>query len=522
MDRVVLQEMIEDFLNPNAEFFRALDEAIRPRRGRGLVPVRVLIGGLVHQSRTQRAKTITCLARTLSRESTPEQLSQLYGEPVGPIQRDRPAPEAPSQWQLYRTKAALIRALGASRGEDDAKTVALRKLLDSKDAEEAVDELGFRLIHSTAPPMEPGATISIDTTKIPAACRPVSKRSIQSGKLASDRDARWRRLEKGVSSFDDEEAPEGQSLYNEVKAGYDAWLGYWNTSAVVTQGGREYVYGGCTRPANHNDWPVALKLIDRLLKEGDRPGVVNADRGFTGGRKLLDGLRSRGVSPVYDLKKNQAGRDPDWRGYLVLQGWPYLPQLPQRLRNLVAPGPNEKKTPEGKVKWEQFYRDVEERNNYAAVTLGRPSPTKARVMSPLLRGRKLGCPKVPGSMRGRDPSLAVCDGNHGDDEACCLKSGTFKAEYSPMGYQVPPWGTKEWRQKYARRSGVERSYSMLKNKNVAGITKEHFELRGKINVSLLLMIGWVSVNLHLRHLDREEAAHPPKVPHSRRQVALAA
>ncbi len=125
-------------------------------------------------------------------------------------------------------------------------------------------------------------------------------------------------------------------------------------------------------------------------------------------------------------------------------------------------------------------------------------------------------------MRGRDPSLAVCDGNHGDDEACCLKSGTFKAEYSPMGYQVPPWGTKEWRQKYARRSGVERSYSMLKNKNVAGITKEHFELRGKINVGLLLMIGWVSVNLHLRHLDREEAAHPPKVPHSRRQVALAA
>ncbi|HUY10220.1 MAG TPA: hypothetical protein VMW80_12400 [Candidatus Dormibacteraeota bacterium] len=54
------------------------------------------------------------------------------------------------------------------------------------------------------------------------------------------------------------------------------------------------------------------------------------------------------------------------------------------------------------------------------------------------------------------------------------------------------------------------------------MSKEHFQLRGQINVSLLAMIGWVAVNLHLRHLDREEAAHPPKVPHSRGQVALAA
>jgi len=54
------------------------------------------------------------------------------------------------------------------------------------------------------------------------------------------------------------------------------------------------------------------------------------------------------------------------------------------------------------------------------------------------------------------------------------------------------------------------------------MSKEHFQLRGQINVSLLAMIGWVAVNLHLRHLDREAAAHPPKVPHSRGQVALAA
>ena len=91
-----------------------------------------------------------------------------------------------------------------------------------------------------------------------------------------------------------------------------------------------------------------------------------------------------------------------------------------------------------------------------------------------------------------------------------------------MGYQAPHWGTREWREQYARRSGVERSYNLFKNKNVVGMSKEHFQLRGKINVALLAIIGWVAVNLHLRHLDREEAAHPPKVPHFRGQVALAA
>ncbi len=523
MDRVVLQDIVEDFLDPNATFFEALDEAIQPRRGRGLVPVRVLVGGLAHQALTQRGKTITCLARTLSRESTPGQLVQLFGKPVGPSHRRRSASTAPSVWQLYRTKAALVRALGASRGEDDAKTVALRELLGSTNVEDSIDELGFRLVHSSAPPMPPDSTISMDTTKIPAACRPVSQKSIQAGKFASDREARWRKMKKGVSSFDDGVGPQEQSPLQNAQARYESWLGYLNTSAVLTQGGREYVYGAYTRPANHNDWPVALKLLDRLVAAGDRPKAVIADRGFSGGRRWLDGIRERGLFPVFDLKEDQAKRDPDWRGCPVLQGRPYLPSLPPRLWNLVAPGVGEKNTPEGMKRWQQFCRDVEEREQYALVAHGQPTPTKARVSSPLFRGRKMGCPKVPGSMRGRDPKLAVCEGNHnGYDEACCLKTGTFRAEYAPMGYQHPAWGTKAWRQEYARRSGVERSYNLFKSQNVIGMTKEHFQLRGAINVALLSLVGWVSVNLHLRHLDREAAAHPPKVPRHRGQVALAA
>ncbi len=206
------------------------------------------------------------------------------------------------------------------------------------------------------------------------------------------------------ASFDDEASPAEQSPLQNAIAQYESWLGYWDTSAVLTDGGREYVYGASTRPANHNDWPVALKLVDRLLAAGDRPGAVDADRGFTGGRRWVDTLRERCLHPVFDFKQDQAKRDPDWRGCLVLQGWPYLPQLPQRLWHLVAPAVGERKEGEGKRRWEQFCRDVEEREQYALVAHGQPTPTKARVSSPLFRGRKLGCPKVPSSMRGRAPN----------------------------------------------------------------------------------------------------------------------
>ena len=45
----------------------------------------------------------------------------------------------------------------------------------------------------------------------------------------------------------------------------------------------------------------------------------------------------------------------------MLHGRPYLPSLPPRLWNLVAPGVGEKNKPESKDRWAQFCRDIEER-----------------------------------------------------------------------------------------------------------------------------------------------------------------
>jgi hypothetical protein len=212
-------------------------------------------------------------------------------------------------------------------------------------------------------------------------------------------------------------------------------------------------------PANSPDVPVALRLLESMAREGHPVAEMVSDRGYTGGSEWLNGQRSLGIMPTFDLKKQQGDRYPDFHGCPVLQGWPYLPQLPKRLWYLPKPG---LQAPARKIA--KFRKDIAERQQYALLPYGKPGPDMTRVTSPLARRAKkkegrLGCPKVPGSMRSRDLKLVACDGNHGDDEACCLKTATFKAAYATLSYQYPIFGTKVWEKTYAKRSNVERGYS---------------------------------------------------------------
>jgi hypothetical protein len=152
-----------------------------------------------------------------------------------------------------------------------------------------------------------------------------------------------------------------------------------------------------------------------------------------------------------------------------------------------------------------------------------PCPTGARVISPLSRPRKnhagrLGCPKVPGSMRNRDRSLIAGTGKHDDDKACCLKTVTFKAAYAPQSYQTPIWGTLEWEAKYAKRTNVERGYSTVKNPDVIGLKRGLFHMRGLPSFSLLVTCAWIAHNLYLRlkALDADVKAQRV-VAHTRRK-----
>lgn len=124
-------------------------------------------------------------------------------------------------------------------------------------------------------------------------------------------------------------------------------------------------------------------------------------------------------------------------------------------------------------------------------------------------------------MERRDKRLAVCEGNHGLDEACCIRTATFKAKYAPMAYQFPLWKSEDWTKLYNRRTAIENSYSIFKSDDGEAMTVGRFKLKGLVNVTLLSLVGWVAVNLHRRRLERERA---PSVdpPGRRRLVGLAA
>jgi hypothetical protein len=109
-------------------------------------------------------------------------------------------------------------------------------------------------------------------------------------------------------------------------------------------------------------------------------------------------------------------------------------------------------------------------------------------------------------MRKRDPKLLVCAGQHRDDDACCIRSATFKTKFAPLAYQFPVWGTPAWEEKCAKRTNVERGFSSLKNPAVIGLTPGLYRIRGRIKMSLPVACMWVAHNLHARMVDEERQA----------------
>ncbi|MGC2191909.1 MAG: hypothetical protein WA751_06220 [Candidatus Dormiibacterota bacterium] len=254
---------------------------------------------------------------------------------------------------------------------------------------------------------------------------------------------------------------------------------------------------------------MSIRLVEMLRARGHQVTELIGDRGFSQDPSWMAGLREEDVMGIFDLKSTQMRSYPSWRGCLVLPSGVYLPTLPERLRLIERPGPQAPKE-----KRATYLEAIKERSLYAMVAHGKATPDQVRLSSPVLRRKTksaLGCPKVPVSMRRRDPRLAVCDGCHGDDEACCIATATLKAEEIPSIYQFPFWGTPDWEEKYAKRTNVERGFSSLKNPDVIGLTKGQFHLRHIPNMSLLVTLMWGAHNMRLqmtraRDLAREGAA----------------
>jgi len=480
------------FLDPNRELCAAIDDAIRGRRGRRLLPVSVLFGGMVYLMMERRRITITEVARCLRHEATAEELAWLAGEPEedGPAGELRRLP-TPSRSQLYRVLAALKRVVALDARSEDPRVRKMRALFASDDSRSLLTSMANALIAPTAPALPPDGVWATDTTYLNAFTRPIAHKRILEGERASDPDARWRVIQR------DDEPPKMH-------------FGYQIVAIAATNPSVEYVRAIAVARANERDDHIAENLVERLQAASIPIRTLIVDRGFSQHRAFLADMRNRDVSPAFDLRRDQDRRTPNWRGCLVLDGWPYLPSLPRRLWSLPRPAVN---APE---KEKHAWRTAAaERERYALVVKEWLSSTAVRVVSPVFRRRQMGCKRMPHTVRTCDPTLAVCPGDHGPDDACCLKNGVWRAERAPWTYQCPAWGSRAWQTLYARRSAIERRFNMLKNADCVGFASGRIRWRGLPAVTLLCALGWVAHNLQLAAAQERKRAKAPPPPRAR-------
>jgi len=389
----------------------------------------------------------------------------------------------PSVHAFYRTLGRLSDAVRNGFPErPGAEPGALSSLLQPDDEAGRLGALLDLIVQSTVPPPGAERLWSADTTYLDANCRPISRARFDAGERASDSDASGRRIKR----------PNGTE--KQV-------FGYAVTTMVRSEGTKEFIDALRVDTASAHDRPKVVEMVHNLKKAGFPIRKLAVDRGIKS-KDLNAELRAIGIEPVFDLDANEGGYEGTYRGLLIVDGWLYSPALPKHLRQSL---PKPLATgPDGREKLAQWQKDMDERQRYAWRVRQELGPGRVQLMPPV----GVGCrhPALRSTMRARDLSLATCPGDHGSDEACGLKTLVWDAARAPITWQNPPWGSRKWQREYAKRSSVERSYSLLKSSDVVQLKDKAIRLRGLVKFAIMVAVACAAVNLRLASLSTKVPA----------------
>ena len=246
---------------------------------------------------------------------------------------------------------------------------------------------------------------------------------------------------------------------------------------------------------------VALSALDEVKARQGSFGDVLVDRAYTSsndGRAFVVPVRRLGGEPVFDLRENQIGTSRTVHGAIVIDGRPYSPSIPKKLRNLRPPrskGTNVyKPNPEEVAKYEE---QIALREIYALVPHGRANADLKFIMQCPGAAGKLLCalqaPKVtlrPGALpinTHPQPALA--------GSVCASRYKTFDLSADLPLYQRDVYGSTAWRKSYSRRgTGVEPHFGALKDESVAGFARGKVRMRGIVKTGLMVAAAVATTN----------------------------
>lgn len=263
-------------------------------------------------------------------------------------------------------------------------------------------------------------------------------------------------------------------------------------------------------PGNSHGIDETIACLDRPWA-GDVPVVeLLADRGFSYSvpANWADKLRARGIEQVLDLHAADHGArvQPD-HGYVMVDGWPHCPSMPEHLERIDRPGrlvlrPEPKNpSPEQLAEWvadrdaiAEFDRLIAERRTYRFERTAKAGSRSEQFKCPAKAG-KLVCDACPLSQDFVGVPAVTAPAAPG--KACTQATITIKASIEPKLRQDLYWGSPEWKKSYSRRTRVEGSFGVLKSPKSGNIRRGWTHQVGLVKTSLLLAIAVAATNLQL-------------------------
>lgn len=262
-------------------------------------------------------------------------------------------------------------------------------------------------------------------------------------------------------------------------------------------------------PGNSHGIGETLDILDRLADNGRPVAEIIADRGFSYAthEDWADQLRARGIEQVQDIHPADHGQrvHPD-HGYLMIDGWPHCPSIPEHLKRINRPATltigELRKNATRKEKAEHAARAAElegfakliaERRLYRFEKVGKTSSGADRFRCPARAG-KIKCSGYPASRYLPD---GTPEGNPQDPpaKACSQATITIKRTVEPKLRQRDYWGSPEWIRSYSRRTRVEGSFGLLKSPKTSGVKRGWTHQVGLVKTTCALTIAVAATNL---------------------------
>lgn len=410
----------------------------------------------------------------------------------------------------------LMSAIKKAYAHTDATAPETLDKFAREERRDSLQDLVDKLLAATTKHLEPASRYAVDATSI---------ESWGKGKRRSSK--------KSKSSKDDQELPR-YSVDPDAAWGYrtatyghrsNIFFGYHLTSVVRVGAVNAAPYSQplmteriLLSPANLDDVPDAVVALDRLMEQVGPVLELMADRGYS--NKVPESwarpLRVRGIEQVIDMMPSDHGARPDAQhGYIMLDGWPHDPSVPEHLHVIEKPGiMTVASLRKGATREEKADRDrrLTARAEFNALIAERQLYAYTRHSKGKNGAVRYKCPGAAGKLKtaGCQHSVGLPDGLPTSAHpvgipvptACQEGHETFQigAQVQEKLRQRYYWGSPAWQRAFARRTAVEQTFGYLKSTSTLNTTRGWTQQVGLVKTFILLAVRIAVMNI--RNLAR--------------------